>query len=112
MYFNVELPMHVPTSSGMLTVATYNVRLEISLDESIEKWGWFVESVQVWGQYADEAHDWHDLKPNHAIASTCRRLANREWHDDIQKEWSWHQNNTPRSGRVRTPFRVISNGAD
>lgn len=112
MYFEVELPMHVPTALGMLTVSTYNVRLEISLDESIERWGWYVESVQVWGQYGDEPSDWHDLKPEHQIAATCKRLAHSDWHDAIADKWSWHCFNTPRSGRVRTPFRVISSGRD
>lgn len=111
MYYEVELPMHVPTASGMLTVSVYNVRLEISLDNSIEKNGWYVESVEVWGQYGNEDSDWHALKPEHIIASTCKRLARNDWHDAIAEKWSWHCFNTPRTWRVRTPFRVISNGS-
>ena len=111
MYYEVELPMHVPTASGMLTVSEYNVRLEINQDIAGPN-SWYVGTVQVWGSYGKEVPDWHDLKPEHQIAATVKRLAYSDWHDLIAEKWSWHMFNTPRQGRVRTPFRVIAGGSD
>lgn len=110
MNFDTELPMHIPTRSGMLTVATYNVRLEIAPD-CVGDGSWYVESVSVWGQYGSESSAWHELQKEHEIARVTTRLAYSDWTTTISDKWSEHRWNNPPLRR-RPGLRVIGGRED
>lgn len=104
MHFEMELPMIVVTPIGMLSVAVYNLRLEI---ERGEDGGWCVDGCAVWGQYGTEPSTWHSLACDHEISRATERLAHTDWRQAISDKWSEHLWNNPPLRR-RAGLRVIA----